>query len=122
MFKNCLFLKLDNEAYTSREVNPLTATFKDHEREILVVSIDLAKLSSFILFGPLFIRATNEKYRKKVWYGNEKRQQGMGEGGQVKVMPFSASVLCVRTCLSASHATLRERETGDPPASFEKWP
>ena len=50
-------LELDNEAYTSREINPLTATLKDHEREILVVSIDLAKLLSFISFGPLFVRA-----------------------------------------------------------------
>ena len=48
---------------------------------VLVVAIDLAKLLSFILFGPLFVRATNEKYRKKVWYGNEKRQQGMGVRG-----------------------------------------
>ena len=86
----------------------MNSNIKGPVRDELVVSFCL---------GHFFVRATNEKYRKKVWYGNEKRQQGMGEGGQVKVMPFSDSILCVRTCLSTPHATTqRERQVTPPPA------
>ena len=54
---------------------------------------------------------------KRFGMATRKDNKAWGEGGQVKVMPFSESILCVRTCLSTSHATTqRERQVTPPPA------